>query len=182
MALEVTVSTLLCFASFFSSLHCGCGHMLVLALLCLLKSILDDCMLVLNQQSMSVEAWNSRQTIGNRMAWPCLLPVWANRRSFLNQFPPFLFLEQQNLGTDEILLCYVTCVYWIAVAKCRGRNSSHNSWAWNIQLWKLSWIFWLNIRFKSIMPYKHYMADNNVVGASVRRLGGSPTSILGVVD
>jgi hypothetical protein len=32
-----------------------------------------------------------------------------------------------------------------------------------------------------LMPYKYYMADNNVIGAGVRRsLDGSPTSTLGV--
>jgi hypothetical protein len=31
-----------------------------------------------------------------------------------------------------------------------------------------------------LMQYKNYMADNKVVGAGVRSLGGSPTSTLGV--
>jgi hypothetical protein len=30
----------------------------------------------------------------------------------------------------------------------------------------------------SLMPYKSYMANNNVVGAGVRSSGGSPTSTL----
>jgi hypothetical protein len=51
--------------------------------------------------------------------------VKYHRQSFFNQFSPLLFLQQQNLAIDKILLCYVTWAHWIAVAECGERSSSH---------------------------------------------------------